>query len=95
MGNNDKLQIAGKPVMERYYLVNAQNKERDNCIILLMSQVGNSLHADVGQDGCLQVHSHSLMGGKTMLYLIDRPGEAGCWNLDLDPASLPVRWYLY
>ena len=89
MGNNDKLQIAGKPVMERYYLVNAQNKERDNCIIILMSQVGNSLHADVGQDGCLQVrehsHSHSLS---------DRPGEAGSWNLDLDLASLPVRWHL-
>ena len=69
VGNNDKLQIAGKPVMERYYLVNAQNKERDNCIIILMSQVGNSLHADVGQDGCLQVReqsqSHSLRGGKT------------------------------
>ena len=95
MGNNDKLQIAGKPVMERYNLVNAQNKARNNCIIILISQVGDSLHADVGQDGCLQVHSHSLMGGKTMLYLIDRPGEAGCWNLDLDLASLPVRWYLY
>ena len=48
---------------------------RNNCIHILISQVGDSLHANVGQDGCLQVHSQSLMGGMTMLF--DRPTRGG------------------